>query len=321
VIVFGCAVTKPEAYERWAAPGIERAREADSVVYPNSSPGSIFRAYNLLLDLAASHDELEALVLLHQDVEIVDDRFCTKVRETLRDPEVGVVGCVGALGARSMAWWEGAVTWASFTHRYYEHGGGELPAFAMHPEVVPPPPYARTGEVDTVDGFIIALAPWSVRHLRFDESLGQQLHGYDFDLCMQARAAGRKVVTADLKVVHHHSLQLLGDPEGWIVANVALRRKWETRADPPADSDAAADWEARALRAEAEASAARTLRISAQMLASARERELQRELDSLRASASWRMTEPLRWTMCRWRARRRRPQPSAPTDETPDLRA
>ena len=43
------------------------------------------------------------------------------------------------------------------------------------------------------------------RDLTFDEALGRQ-HGYDFDFCLQARAAGKKVMTADLRVVHHHSL-------------------------------------------------------------------------------------------------------------------
>ena len=131
MIVFGCAVTDGEAYERWAAPGIERAGEPDSAVYANRSEGSIFRAYNVLLDLAAQHEDLEALVLLHQDVEIVDSRFCEKLRDVLSDPEVGALGSVGAVDARSMAWWEGTVTWASFTHRYYEYGGGEINAFGM----------------------------------------------------------------------------------------------------------------------------------------------------------------------------------------------
>ena len=43
--------------------------------------------------------------------------FCAKVREALRDPDVGVVGCVGAIGVRSIAWWEGSVALASFVHR------------------------------------------------------------------------------------------------------------------------------------------------------------------------------------------------------------
>jgi hypothetical protein len=301
MIAFGCAITEPEAYARWAAPGIARAREADSVVYANSSAGSIFRAYNLLLEQAAEHEDLEALTLLHQDVEIVDDGFCAKVREALSDPDVAVVGCVGALDARSMAWWEGSVTWASFTHRYYEHGGGEVEAFAMHPERVPPPAYARTGEVDTIDGFVMVLSPWAVRNLRFDESLGR-FHGYDFDLCLQARAAGRKVLTADLKVIHHHSLDLLDDPEGWVQANVRIIEKWEERFPKLAAQAGDGDWRARVRRSEAEAAAARTMRTAAQWQADARERELMRELEAMRASLSWRLTKPLRRTARAWRS-------------------
>ena len=59
------------------------------------------------------------------------------------------------------------------------------------------PSFAKTGEVDAIDGFVMAVSPWAVRNLRFDESLGK-IHGYDFDFCAQARAAGHKVVTADL---------------------------------------------------------------------------------------------------------------------------
>ena len=70
------------------------------------------------------------------------------------------------------------------------------------------------------------LSPWAVRNLRFDEQLARR-HGYDVDICLQARAAGRKVVTADLRVVHHHSLDLLPDAEEWIQAHIALAEKWE----------------------------------------------------------------------------------------------
>lgn len=300
MIAFGCPITRPEDYERFAAPGIRLAREPDSEVVANSSGDSIFRAYNLLLDLAGKHDDLEALVLLHQDVEIVDRDFCAKVRDVLADPDVGVAGCVGALDARSMAWWEGSVTWASFTHRYYELGGGELPAFAMHPEQVPPPAYARTGEVDTLDGFLLVLSPWAVHNTRFDESLGQ-FHGYDFDFCMQVREAGRKVVTADFKVVHHHSLELCPDPESWIAAHMRLAEKWDGRI--PGVGKAPGDWKARARRAEAAASAERMQRVSATMQRDARIRQLERELNAMRHSASWRLTAPLRWLSA---ARRRR---------------
>jgi Glycosyltransferase like family len=303
LILFGCPITRPEDYERFAAPGLRLTSEPDTEIVANSSAGSIFRAYNLLLDIAAERDDLEALVLLHQDVEIVDPDFCAKVREVFADPDVGAAGCVGALDARSMAWWEGSVTWASFTHRYYELGGGELPAFAMHPDEVPPPAYARTGEVETLDGFLLVLSPWAVRNTRFDESLGP-FHGYDFDLCMQVREGGRKVVTADLKVVHHHSLELCSDPDNWIAAHMRLAEKWDGRI--PGVGQAPGDWKERARRAEATASSEGMRRVSATMERDARIRQLERELNAVKHSASWRLTAPLRWLSARSRRTRSR---------------
>ena len=73
-------------------------------------------------------------------------------------------------------------------------------------------PLRPQGEVDTVDGFVLALSPWAVPNVRFDESLGR-LHGYDFDFCLQVRAPGRKVVTADFRVIHNHSLDLVTNPD------------------------------------------------------------------------------------------------------------
>src|SRR4029077_3758738 len=118
--------------------------------------------------------------------------------------------------------WGGSADCASSLRRYEEHGGGEWPAFSW--AWTDAPPYARTGEVDTLDGFLLALSPWAVRELRFDESLGQ-LHGYDFDLCLQARAAGRKVVTADFRAIHHHALEPFSDAEDWIAAHMGVAAK------------------------------------------------------------------------------------------------
>src|SRR5690606_25537309 len=47
VIVFGSAITDADAYRQFAEPGIELAREPDSVVLPLMATGSIFRSYNL----------------------------------------------------------------------------------------------------------------------------------------------------------------------------------------------------------------------------------------------------------------------------------
>ena len=295
MIIFGCSITEPDIYAKCAEPGLRLVAEADSEIIANSAAGSLFRSYNLILDTAQDREGLEAVVLVHQDAEIVDPDFCRTLRQELADPDVGVVGCVGALDVRSIAWWEGSVTWASFNHRYREFGGGEVPAFSWSDNGQPG--YARTGVVDTVDGFVMVLSPWVVANVRFDEGLGSQIHGYDLDFCLQVREHGRKVVTADFKVVHHHSLKLVSDPDVWIEAHMNLAEKWEGRMPGigrPNWGAAPEDWKRRARQAEAEAGATRLDRASMQLQANARERQLQAELEEIWTSQSWRLTAPLR---------------------------
>ena len=289
MIAFGTSITKPDVYAACAEVGIRRAAEDGSEVYALPSVGSIFRSYNAVLERAARRDDLEALVLVHQDAEIVDEDFCRRARRALDDPDVAVAGCVGAIGVRSIAWWEGSVTCASFVHRYDDHGGGDLPAFSW--AWAEAPPYARLGEVDTVDGFVLLLSPWAVRTLRFDESLGH-LHGYDIDLCLQARAAGRKVVTADFRAIHPHPLDPFEDPEEWIQAHMRVAAKWDGRV--PGFGTAAGTWKERALRAEAEREAARLARPHEPARDARAGGELERALAETTESISWRITAPLR---------------------------
>jgi len=305
MIAFGCSITAPDVYARCAEPGLRLAAEPDSLILANAAAGSLFRSYNLLIESVKDREDLEALVLVHQDAEIVDPDFCAKLREALKDPDVGVVGCVGAIDVRSIAWWEGSVTWASFIHRYSEFGGGDIPSLTWPTEGLPG--YARTGEVDTLDGFVLALSPWTVQNIRFDEGLGSQIHGYDFDFCLQVREAGHKVVTADFKVVHNHSLQLVSDPAVWINAHIRVAEKWEGRmpgVGKPNWGASAEDWKARARQAEAEAGATRLERVSCELKFEARERQLQRELEEVTGSVSWRVTAPLRRASAALRERR-----------------
>ena len=297
MIAFGCSMIDPGLYALRARPGIERTLEPDSQVFAIQAAGSIFRSYNLILEKAVALPGLEAVVLVHQDAEIVDPSFCSKVRGALADPEVGVVGCVGAVGARGTAWWEGDVSGGSAVCRYGEAGGGEIPAVAFGGEGTPL--VARIGVVDTIDGFVMVISPWAVGAVRFDESLGF-LYGYDFDYCLQVQAAGRKVVTADLEVVHHHSLDLVTDNEPWIAAHIRTAEKWEGRM--PHVEEREADWTRRARRAEAEAAAARLLVLSKEMQRDAEEARFERRLEEVTRTFSWRITGPLR-RVNSWRRR------------------
>jgi hypothetical protein len=288
VIAFGTAITDEDKFKRFALAGIDRVKEEDTEILAFASVGSIFRNYNLLLEQAKKRGDYEALILIHQDAEIIDDDFLAKVREALDGPDVAIVGCAGAVDVRNIAWWEGSVRWASYTHRFEELGGGEIPALSWVPEHVPV--YAELGEVDSVDGFVMAFSPWSIENLRFDESIGGGLHGYDFDICMQARAADKRIVVADLKVIHHHSINVLSDESGWIQAHMTLTEKWHDYL--PVTTN---DWRLRARRAEAELSASIVAQTSAGLIRDLSVKKLSDELESYRNSFSWRITKPLRW--------------------------
>ena len=290
MIAFGCAITKPAVYERCALPGIRRAAEADSVVDAGPAAGSIFASYNALLDRAAAREDLEALVVVHQDAELMTPGFPAILREALRDPAAGVVGCVGAVGVRSIAWWEGSVTLASFVNRYAAHGGGDLESFSWDPATAPP--WTRTGEVETLDGFVIAFTPWAIANVRFDEGLESRFHGYDLDYCLQVREAGRKVLTAPFRAVHHREIEMLPDPEDWIAAHIAVAEKWDGRM--PGIGTGPGTWRERALRAEADRDLARAIAHSKVLELEAKAAELRRAVEITRRSLSWRLTAPLR---------------------------
>jgi hypothetical protein len=285
VIAFASAITSGEAYRRFAQPGVRLAAESDSAVYAYAAVQPIARTYNLILDAAAERGDLEALALVHPHTEIADPGFCKKVRQALSDPDIGVVGASGATGVRGIAWWEGAVTSAAVIHAYGEHGGGELPALSWTERAAPP------AEVESVDGQLLVLSPWVVRNVRFDETLMHN-YGFDLDFSLQVRAAGRKLLIADLWLIHHRSLELVENLELWVEAHIRLAEKWNGVL--PGETADESAWKRRARRAEAEREAARAIAFSGELKLDARVLELERELEEKLESRSWRVTAPLR---------------------------
>ncbi len=281
MILFAVPVAEPEGYARYAEPGIRAAAEPDSVVLAHAGAKTIARSYNILLKRAATYGRLEAAVLLHPHTEIADPSFLTTVRAHLADPDVAVVGCAGAAGVRSVAWWDGEVSTGRVVHRYTEFRGGEVPAYAWAA------PRPAPAEVDAVDGSLLVLSPWAVQELRFDETL-HPTRGYDVEYCLRARDAGRKVVVADVGVVLHRTLQFAGDPELFAAAHLALAERRGGFADEHTD------WKARARRAEAARDARRAEASFSEGLVQARVEELERDFAAATSTLGWRLTEPLR---------------------------
>jgi GT2 family glycosyltransferase len=215
VIVFGVAVADPEACRRWAAAGIERLPEPDRVLIERPGFDSIQEPYNEILDEASCIDDLEAVVLLHEDTEIDDPELGAKIRRAFGDPTVAVIGPIGGRNVRSLAWWEAE----TFGRIVAPQASIDQPMMGATPH--------GWHDVDVVDGCMMVLSPWAARELRFDLRFAPYFHGYDVDLCFQARALGRRCVVGPLGAIHY-GMWKRSRSSAWIAAEVIWQRKWLT---------------------------------------------------------------------------------------------
>ena len=230
MIAFGCAVSSPEQYERLALPGIEAVRGPEDALIDVRGIDSVFRAYNEVLDRAAVLPDLEALVVVHQDLELADPRIKEKIRERFKDPSVAILGTIGGRGVRSVGWWDCDDAFGCHELRVPRGPEGAVGPAAVMDRLLEGSDYASDfggdGEpVDAIDGMMMVLSPWAVSTLRFDEMLGT-FHGYDADFCFQARAHGKQVMVERMPSVHHHSARILSSRQSWIDAHIAFARKW-----------------------------------------------------------------------------------------------
>jgi hypothetical protein len=214
VIAFAACIADRDKFTQFALPGLRRTMEPDSPFAELSTTTSIHEAYNEAVEHFCAADDLEALVLVHEDVELFDPGFCDTVRGALADPDVAIVGAIGARGVWSLAWWEAdAMVGAVSEPRGSAYHGFDDP------------------DVDAVDGLLLVLSPWAVRNLRFDSDRFTGFHAYDLDICFSARAAGKRVIVADLPLMHY-TKGGYGDKEAWKAADAALRAKWDLGEEP-----------------------------------------------------------------------------------------
>ena len=223
MIAFGCVDHRAgdlRALRRARDPAGRRSPTPRSS--PTPPPARSSAATTCSSTRAPSVDDLEALVLVHQDAEIVDHDFCAKLREALTDPDVGVVGCVGR-DRRAQHRLVGGLGDLGVVHPPLRRARRRRAAGVRVERRRAARRTRAPARSTRVDGFVLALSPWAVRNLRFDESLGQ-LHGYDFDFCLpgpRGRPEGR-----------HRRLQgrppplarPVSDPETWIEAHMRWPR-------------------------------------------------------------------------------------------------
>lgn len=206
-LLFGICVSSVQRFESIARPGIQRVAPNASVL-ARFDQASIFEAYNDIIEAAA---DSAALVLIHDDLELRDTELERKLRDLFANPQVAIVGVVGGRNVTDMAWW------------HCEEKIGHAPdTFWEHRADIP------DGDVDAVDGVFLALSPWAIRNLRFDTTRFRGFHGYDADICRQAKAAGKRVVVADIETFHHTASGYASGTHAWHEALYAWRLKWQS---------------------------------------------------------------------------------------------
>lgn len=217
MIAAAVCIGSREQFERYARPALARALPGDSPV-GEITTDSICAGYNEALDAFGSRPDLEALVLMHEDVSIEDSAFVPSLQVALAEPGVELVGVIGAMNVRSLCWWEDEIRGrVSETRGLIDHWTGVT-------------------DVDSVDGLLMVLSPWAVRNLRFDAATFMGFHGYDVDFGLQVRAAGHHVKVLELAVTHHTHGGIGNAADFWS-ADRALRAKWSARGRPMASDE------------------------------------------------------------------------------------
>jgi hypothetical protein len=207
-IVYGACVGSTERFEAIAEASIRKHAPGAPIIV-RTGQGSICAAYNSILDEALAH-EPASVVLIHEDVELQDPHFEENLRALLAaDPEIGLVGAIGGRNPRDMAWWDSTERVGSVRDTFWTHQASQA-----------------DGDVDALDGILIAFSPWALRHLRFDAARFKGFHGYDADVCRQARAAGKRVVVLQTGLFHHTSSPAGSATHAWHEALYAWRAKW-----------------------------------------------------------------------------------------------
>lgn len=197
-VAYGCCVSSWTKLDAYVRPHV-----GDSPLLTEWGATSISKAYNGFLDLYRGKD-LDAVVLLHDDLEITDPLAIAKFLGAM-DEGVAIAGVCGGSARNGLAWWSADPV----GHQLIDEG---LIDFGL-----------REGEVESLEGSIMVFSPWAIEYLRFDESF-DGFHGYDH-IGLVARRQDRRVVVVDVDT-HHHTVTGFKSPESemaWLEADHRFR--------------------------------------------------------------------------------------------------
>ena len=172
VIDNGSPDDTPRFFERFAYPyplRFERNETNQPVI------ATLNRAWRLA--------ETEHVCILHNDTEMLEPTWLTRLLAPLADPDVGITGLYGIKRLRRDG---------RFVGRTIVHSLAEGPTVRPEGE-----------EVAVIDSVVMCLPRRLMEEVGgFDEGYGFY-HGLDRDLCFAVRARGRRCVTVHAPFLHH----------------------------------------------------------------------------------------------------------------------
>jgi GT2 family glycosyltransferase len=220
-----CCISKPDIFESVLLKSLTKQRRNHDIeiipIINNDNRYSASNALNVGLDSSRS----DYAIVVHQDVEILDDWF-TRLDDCIDnlDQDWAVLGSAGIAlryGSDHVGKWGGAVGVDTVAIGSVWHDESALDDEPYWNGIKEPALAHCCDEclmvVDRKKG------------LRFDS----QFHGFHFygvDICLQARAAGYKVLCADLPIIHYgkYSASMVGHTRYWHYLRF-LHNKWKYR--------------------------------------------------------------------------------------------
>ena len=180
----------------------------EDLILTLTGQSGICAPYNEFIREARRRPDCEAVVLLHEDAQIIDPDFRAKALAAVAEENVGVVGVIGGSDLRDHSWWHARrrAGLAYESHRVVDVGH-------------------RRADVDVVDGLLTIVSPAAFRTLLYDEENFPRFHGYEVDYCLQVRDKGMRVVVRDIDVMHRPT-SWSRDREDWKAAGIAMAAKW-----------------------------------------------------------------------------------------------
>jgi len=204
VVGYGVCVGSWDKFQRFVAP-----HTVNRPLVTLSGQTSIAEAYNAILAAYRERSErVDALILQHDDLEIIDPDAEEKFLATLTDQSVQLVGVAGGRGDTSLAWWNSETV----GHQLIDTG---MLNFGE-----------RSGDVAIIEGSVMCLSPHVIETLRFDTRY-PGFHSYD-EICLTVRERGGRVVVADVDTHHHTTLGFSSEASGqqWAEGDQLFKMKW-----------------------------------------------------------------------------------------------